>query len=946
MSSFDDSVRDRVRDRMDIHLPGLIKTLGEAMYADPWVAVRELIQNASDTCTMRRSPLGEGGQALDPSAPKAFIRVYYEPLQARLVVEDNGCGMTYDEVKQFLSVIGMSKTNDVREALENMGADDWADRLIGRFGLGLLSAFIIGQPVVFETRSYKPGSSTVWWRCDGGQAYEMGHVDVERGAGTTVSVEVDTAHRHMFSDEERLVAVIKRYADLLPIPIYLGKTSYRQVNVMDAPWIRQATLPEYSSYLQQRFPDDSILHVIPVEIDQQATDTTPALRMGGALFIPKQPDPLRVFVKEYGTVEVYAHRMFVTENEPDLLPKWARFVKGVVDSPDLRETTSRESIRHDENFQQARKALGQLILDNFRTLATNDQKQFREIAAQHNVVIKAMAIAQPELFDAVRDIVLFKVENRVLSLNGYFNETGQSALPADQKRKVYYSSGVYGVGQHSFLFAQQGWRVIDASSYPDEPFLIAYSDRFPDEIELVSVDAVGEHVFVKVEPKEEKWLNLEDAFLRDRIDATVVKYEPDNIPAVLVDVKDAQMSDEQLDQILKAEDLDQQIKSVFEELKIARERRRRSKLSSGAMLYLNANSNIIQRLAGGDLGDPDIASVIRVLYNNAVMLSARALTADTAKVIFDGNNRTIAQLMDKTEAVKRLREAGADPDAVRRLKVQNDDLRTDISRLEQGTEGLRKKLWEITEERDGLTREIDDQKRQMTRMEADIKAYRALAKPEPPSSYITCFVMLPFAGYDDIFEELQGILEVKPYFWRVARADQETRARTVNDSVKQWLDRSHCYIAEITARRSSVMMELGYAYWDYRDRPLLLLQRVPPPDGVSKDSIVDLAGVIRVEYEWDKSVSLEDRRSALSDKILTHKEFAQQRGAAHYLSSLSISAGISPEARKQLCAEFRTIEQYVQAVDEDLSAVTKKVPLLGAGMARDIRDQLKELAGL
>src|SRR5690606_28325785 len=119
-------------------------------------------------------------------------------------------------------------------------------------------------------------------------------------------------------------------------------------------------------------------------------------------------------------------------------------------------------------------------LNNLRELAETDNRQFREVAAQHNVVIKAMAIAQPELFDAIKDIVLFKVENRVMSLAGYFKETNQVEITPEQKRTVYYSSNIYGIGQHAFLFSEKGWRVIDASSYPDEPFLLAYKDRYPE----------------------------------------------------------------------------------------------------------------------------------------------------------------------------------------------------------------------------------------------------------------------------------------------------------------------------------------------------------------------------------------------------------------------------------------------------------------------------------
>ena len=116
--------------QMTINLPGVIKTLGESLYSDPSVSVRELIQNANDTCVVR--------QADDPQAPPGEIHIRFDAWRRTLIIEDNGAGMTEEEVKEFLTVIGSSKTDQVRTKLESMGQGSLAERLIGRFGLGLL----------------------------------------------------------------------------------------------------------------------------------------------------------------------------------------------------------------------------------------------------------------------------------------------------------------------------------------------------------------------------------------------------------------------------------------------------------------------------------------------------------------------------------------------------------------------------------------------------------------------------------------------------------------------------------------------------------------------------------------------------------------------------------------------------------------------------------------
>src|SRR5258708_1971008 len=312
---------------MTINLPGVIKTLGESLYSDPSVAVRELIQNANDTCIVRK--------AEDPNAPNPEIHIHFESWKPILVIEDNGAGMTEDEVKAFLTVIGSSKTDQVRAQLEEMGQRDLAERLIGRFGLGLLSAFIIGTRVEFVTLSYKEGAQPIWWQCDGGQQYKMGPAEDKTTPGTKVTVSVDPKHIWLLN-EEKLIELIHLYADLLSVPIYLNRKPI-PVNVMSAPWHGEATEAEYREFVAKRYPEDAILDIIPIEISEDDGK----FKVGGVLFIPKQP----VFiVREYGDVIVYVRRMFVCKNERSLLPEWAKFVRGIVESPNLRETTSREAL--------------------------------------------------------------------------------------------------------------------------------------------------------------------------------------------------------------------------------------------------------------------------------------------------------------------------------------------------------------------------------------------------------------------------------------------------------------------------------------------------------------------------------------------------------------------------------------------------------------------------
>jgi molecular chaperone HtpG len=467
---------------MTINVPGIIRTLGESLYSDPNVSVRELIQNANDTCIVRQAEEGT-------NAPPLEIHIRYDPYKRILVVEDNGTGMTAEEVKKFLTVIGSSHTDEVRRHLEEMGESNMAERLIGRFGLGLLSAFIIGEKIEFVTRSYKEGAEAIWWECAGEQEYQMG-LGNKATPGTIVTVSIKPKHVGMLK-EDKLTELIHLFADLLTVPIYLDPIP-RPVNVMSAPWHREATEKEYRDYLTERYPNESILAIIPINIEED----NGAFKVGGALFVPKQP---YFIVREHGDVIVYVRRMYVCRDERALLPDWAKFVKGVIESPNLHETTSREAIRRDENFERVRKTLGSAILDYLTRVSEQDPRLFREIVTNHNLVIKAWAIVSDELFDRIKDIVLFTTDAGQMNLKRYFevssySKVAKAAGPNGEKRYIFYFSTPGGVGQHAMLFAAKGLRVIDAQHFPDEPFLQKYRDKHTD-VELRRLDVGGEFIF-------------------------------------------------------------------------------------------------------------------------------------------------------------------------------------------------------------------------------------------------------------------------------------------------------------------------------------------------------------------------------------------------------------------------------------------------------------------
>jgi molecular chaperone HtpG len=877
--------------QMTINLPGVIKTLGESLYSDPSVSIRELIQNANDTCVVR--------QADDPSAPHGEIHIRVDSWRGTLVVEDNGAGMTEEEVKEFLTVIGSSKTEQVRARLEQMGESSLAERLIGRFGLGLLSAFIIGDRIEFVTLSYKEGSQPIWWECDGGQEYKMGPAEGRTTVGTIVTVYVNPKHVGMLK-EDKLTELIHLYAELLEVPIYLYPIP-RPINAMSAPWHRQASEAEYRQFVADRYPGDAILDIIPIELSEDDGK----FKVGGVLFVPKQP---LFIVREHGDAIVYVRRMFVCKDERTLLPDWAKFVKGVVESPNLRETTSREAILHDENLERVQRALGRVILDYLTRVSNENPRLFKEIVTNHNLVIKAWAIASDELFDRIKDIVLFTTDAGTINLPRYFEMSRYSkgvAAGDSARRYIFYFTTPGGAGQHTMLFAAKGLRVIDAQHFPDEGFLQKYANKHEDVI-LKRLDVGGEFIFEELERRERKWVELEEEYSHQRIDAKVVRFVPEDLPAVLIFPETEPVTD-QVEGLLADPNLSAPLKNLVKQMWEDREKQRRGRISSGGILYVNANNPVVQKLVDLDLLDLEIQEVMIVIYNNALMLSTQGarmyLAPESAKKVFESNNRAIAALMSKIYEIRDLK--------AHQLAEMGERVTAQLTATERSTQPAV----------------------QTTRLETPAAE---------PNRHIVCLLAVPFEkDYDVLLEALRDVLEVAPYFWQVARADKRFFANDVPNNMAYWIARAQCFAADISEMNENVMMEVGLMYWGYPSKPLLLLQR----DTV-QSRIVDLGGRLRVKYPWGDLPDQSRMAMALHQEIKKFEELKNLNAQAHYLSVRLMRADfIPPILATALADRYETVEDLIQT---DAAAISHDLGIRFAptGVVQEVQSYLHDVCGI
>jgi molecular chaperone HtpG len=605
------------RQRINLHLPGLLKVLAEHLYSSKKVGVRELIQNAHDSCVRRKIE-----QAEPRYRPRIHLSV--DPRKRTLTIRDNGNGLTADEIATYLSTIGRGYTRELREQL-TLYSPEQAAELIGQFGLGFLSAFLIASEVTLVTRSVQGGEALRWFST-GDEHYDLGPAERDE-VGTTVELKVKPAASFILN-EQTLVETVRTYADFLPIPITVGQDD-EPVNLMSPPWEMENPAQATLDFIARAFHGTRPLCVLPLEDGRVhlGHDTIP-VPLKGFLFVP--PGSV-ASVREFGDLTVYIRRMFICERERDLLPPWARFVRGVIECPILQPTASREDIHQDDNFESVRRALEEQLGQGLRALARDEPGVWKRVVRGHSDVIMGWAVTENEFFEQVQDIVTFRTSRGPLSLPEYLDQSGGT---------LYYVTRELGSLQEQMLAEGRDVPAIDASWFSVTPFLEKYALRHP-EVELVQLDGESQQLLRPV--AEQPFARLLDHFRERGVRARVVTFKPAEAPALMLYPQGAELARE-AEASRQAGDLPGPLAGLVHEYV---ESRFGDSDELRGTLFLNAACPLVKHLAERPAAPEVLAAVLTVIHQVARLFAGRMLSAADAVAAFHDVTRSLEGLVKR-----------------------------------------------------------------------------------------------------------------------------------------------------------------------------------------------------------------------------------------------------------------------------------------------------------
>jgi molecular chaperone HtpG len=572
---------DAALEEAGVDMSGLLKVLSSHLYSTPEVALRELVQNAHDSCTRR--------ELEHPGGPEPRIVVEASPSGRTVTITDNGAGLTDDEVRAYLATLGAGYTRTLRER---------SDALIGAFGLGFLTAYVVAERVVVHTTSVSDPARGWRFSSRDGLRFTLQEAPA-RPPGTEVVLHLKPDMEHL-ADPGHVRSLVERYAALLPHAVCVPD---RPVNDRDLPW--EQDLPvhrriqactRWAERFDRRFRP---LAAWPLESLPDGAHGIFWIQDGG-----------RYGSSDNRSVSVFVRGMLVDDDAVDLLPDWAGFCGAVVVSDALKPTASRESLQEDATFDRLRSGVRDALIDGFSTLAANQPAHWSRVLRRHNEALLGACVEEPKLFAWLQDHLTVPTSEGDLHLAEVARSSPEGICVSTTRTD----------GHAQVLYRALGRPIVEGTRFAALPIAERYAATHGLNVVHLGTDEGDRTLFPPAPLPDAQQAALQE-LLGDE-DTLVVpsRFAPACLPSVWV--ADAQVA---VKRRLEDDQADARIASGL--LSLARSYTATID-GPAAKLYLNLDNAAVQRLVDADVAG---RAVLGPMIRGLAMLSAKG-RSDTVDV--------------------------------------------------------------------------------------------------------------------------------------------------------------------------------------------------------------------------------------------------------------------------------------------------------------------------
>ena len=466
--------------QIQIHTENIFPIIKKAVYSGHEVFLRELVSNGVDAISKRRMAAMAGDCS---EGDEGAIRITVDREAKTLTIADNGIGMTADEVKRYINQVAFSSAEDFLEKYKQEG-----DAIIGHFGLGFYSSFMVAEQVELVTRSARPDSEAVRWSCDGSPNFSLSSAERDQ-PGTDVILHLMEEELE-YLEPARIRTLINTYCDFMAVPVQLeGET----VNKMDPPWRKSArdlTDKDYIDLYNYLYPfqGDPLLWV--------HLNTDYPYNLQGILFFPKQTGRADW---EKGEIKLYCNQVFVSDSIKEVVPRYLLPLRGVLDSPDIPLNVSRSALQTDRRVRSIGNFVAKKVADRLRNLKKDDPTAYAEAWESLAPFVKIGAMEDDKFADQVAELILFGTsasaadgdtpdpiragDRAFTTLEGY-----RSRLDSNNNKRILYSTDDVAQAGALNLWTSQGMEVLKLETVIDTQF-IPWLEQRHEDLTFQRVDA-------------------------------------------------------------------------------------------------------------------------------------------------------------------------------------------------------------------------------------------------------------------------------------------------------------------------------------------------------------------------------------------------------------------------------------------------------------------------
>lgn len=495
---------------ISIHTENIFPVIKKFLYSDNEIFLRELVSNAVDASQKikRLASLGQyNGEVGDLT-----IQVKVDEAAKTITISDNGIGMTAEEIKKYINQIAFSGATEFMEKFKE--AND-ANEIIGRFGLGFYSAFMVADQVEIDSLSYQEGAESAHWVCDGSTSYEIS-TGQRTTRGTDVILHINEESLE-FLQKQRIQQILNKYCKFLPIPIQFGtksesepdgedadgKPKYKTIevpniiNITHPAWTKspsELTDEDYIKFYHELYPHtmDEPLFWIHLNVDYP-------FNLTGILYFPKVKNELEI---QRNKIQLYSRQVFITDEVKDIVPEFLMLLQGVIDSPDIPLNVSRSFLQSDSNVKKINNYITKKVADKLNEIFKSDRKGFEEKWPDISLFIKYGMLSDEKFAEKANDFCLLQnVNKEYYTFKEYYEKVKDIQVDKDGNIVYLYTQDKSLQDGYISAALAKGYDVLNFDGPLDTHFAGYVEQHGGEKIQMKRVDS---DVIDKLIPKDEQ----------------------------------------------------------------------------------------------------------------------------------------------------------------------------------------------------------------------------------------------------------------------------------------------------------------------------------------------------------------------------------------------------------------------------------------------------------